>query len=693
MVQFKNVIHTNMPEASDLIVELLLYSLMVFFIIGVLSPFFTSKNKIVNYVAHGMAALGCLAAVLCAIIIFINGKTELITPLVMFADPVFIRLDYLAAYFLLTIGTVGCAASVYAMGYSREYLGDRCRYRIMVSLYNAFLLSMILVVCISHIVAFIIVWEIMALTSFLLVNYEHEKKETSRAAFIYIVMTHVGTAFIITAFFLLANKAGSLDFLRLIQTAGSLDTWTKNAVFLCALIGFGAKAGIIPLHIWLPRAHPAAPSHVSALMSGVMIKTAIYGFCRFYLEFLGVGPLWWGILILVLAIASSVLGVLYALMEHDMKRLLAYHSVENIGIILLGIGAGLVFMSKGQSALAALAWTAALYHVFNHAIFKSLLFMGAGAVLQSTHTKDIEHLGGLIKKMPYTAVWFLTGAAAISALPPLNGFVSEWMTFQALFYLPHSMMGALGKLFSAFLLALLGLTGALAAACFVKAFGIIFLAKPRSIKAEQAQEANKPMLVSMAVLSGLCLVLGIWPGVMLRILSQVLSGINGIDAAQVFAGTTWQTAEVHTSVANGSLQMPLVAALLLLGAIIAYALYRVYGREQIHTGETWTCGIVPTARMEYTATGFSKPIRLAFKSILRPQRETLADLTPHRYFGRRLSYHVSITDIFSAIYRPINAGIIRLAQFMKPIQAGSVQLYIGYITAITVVALILSTGW
>lgn len=676
-----------------MIVDLLLLLLLAFFIIGVLSPFFTGKNKIVNYVAHGMAALGCLAAVLCAIIIFSSGKIEIITPWIMFTEPVCIRLDYLAAYFLLIIGVVGCAASVYAIGYSREYLGDGGQYRVMASLYNAFLLSMILVVCVSHVVAFIIVWEIMALTSFLLVNYEHEKSEVSRAAFIYIVMTHVGTAFIITAFFLLANKAGSLDFWRLMQAAGSLDTWTRNIVFLCALIGFGAKAGIIPLHIWLPRAHPAAPSHVSALMSGVMIKTAIYGLCRFYLGFLGTGPVWWGEVVLIVAVVSAVLGVLYALMEHDLKRLLAYSSVENVGIILLGMGAGLVFTAKGHAALAALAWVAALYHVLNHALFKSILFMGAGAVLQATHTKDIEQLGGLIKKMPYTAVWFLAGTAAISALPPLNGFVSEWLTFQALFYLPQGMAGVIGKIFSAFLLALLGLTGALAAACFVKAFGIIFLGKPRSVQAEQAQEVAGPMLAAMTVLAGFCLILGLWPELMLNILKQVLTGIAGVDPVQAFTGTSWYAAEVHGGIAGGGLQMPVIAGLLLVGAIIAWGLYRVYGREQRQQGETWTCGIVPTARMQYTATGFSKPIRLAFKAILRPQHETLADLTPNRYFGRRLSYYVSITDVFSAIYRPINTGIIHAAQFMKPIQAGSVQLYIGYITAITVVALILSTWW
>lgn len=675
-----------------MIAELLLYFSLFFLITGVLSPFTTSNNKIVNYVAHGVAALGCLATILCAIFIFVNGKVDFITPWIMLGSPVYIRLDYLAAYFLLTIGIVGCTASIYAIGYSREYLGDGRRYQVMVSLYCAFLLSMVLVVSVSHVAAFVVVWELMAVTSFFLVNYEHERDEARRAAFVYIVMTHVGTAFIITAFFLLAYKAGSLDFSSLAQTAGNLDAGIKNVVFLCALIGFGTKAGIIPLHIWLPRAHPAAPSHVSAIMSGVMIKTAIYGLCRFCLDFLGAGPVWWGVVVLVFAIVSSVLGVLYALMESDLKRLLAYSSAENIGIILLGIGAGMVFTAKGLGTLAALAWMAALYHMLNHAIFKSLLFMGAGAVLKSTHTKDIEHLGGLIKKMPYTAVLFLVGTAAISALPPLNGFISEWLTFQSLLYLPQVMHGALGKTFGALLLAMFGLTGGLAAACFVKAFGITFLAKPRSSQAEQAKEVDKPMLISMAVLTGLCVVLGIWPESVIGAIKQVLHGTNGVDALQVFAGTNWYTVGVRLD-GNTGLQMPVIIIIMLVGAITAMVLYRMYGKPLLIRGETWTCGIVPTARMEYTATGFSKPIRLAFRSILRPQRETIVDLSPNRYFGRRLSYYVSITDIFGAIYRPVNNTIIKAAQFMKVIQAGSVQLYIGYITAITVLALIISNGW
>ncbi|MDF2571441.1 MAG: hyfB 2 [Sporomusa sp.] len=676
-----------------MIVELLLYCSLISFITGVLAPFATTNKKIVNFVAHGMAALGCLAVILCAIFVFYSGKVDFGVPLAMPFGLIHIRLDHLAAYFLLIIGVVGCAASIYAIGYSQEYYDDGRRYQIMAAFYNAFLLSMVLVVSVSHVMAFIVMWELMAITSFFLVNQEHEKAETRRAAFVYIVMTHVGTAFIIMAFLLLACRAGSLDFDSFVQTAGRLDIWTKNAVFICALIGFGAKAGIIPLHIWLPRAHPAAPSHVSALMSGVMIKTAIYGLCRFCFEFLGVGPVWWGALVLVLAVASSVLGVLYALMENDLKRLLAYSSVENIGIVLLGIGAGLIFTAKGQGGLAALAWGAALYHVFNHAIFKSLLFMGAGAVLKSAHTKNMEYLGGLIKKMPYTALCFLAGGAAISALPPLNGFVSEWLIFQALFFLPQALNGLSGKVISALLVALLGLTGAMAAACFVKAFGVAFLAKPRSIYAEQAKEVDLTMLVPMAILSGLCVFFGLWTEPVIYILKQVLASAVGVDTLQAFSVTSWSVTGAQVGTAYTNIQMPLIAALIVFGGAVAIAISRLYGKQQVVHGETWTCGIVPSAKMAYTATGFSKPIRIAFRAILRPQREVLVDTNPSRYFGRRLSYHVSFTDIFNEVYRPLNTSIIKAAQFMKAIQTGNVQQYIGYITAITVLALILITRW
>ncbi len=665
------------------------YLMLLLYSTGVLSVFFTKGPKITNLVAHGIAVVGCLTATLCAIFVFIQGAVTLMLPIMLPFGAIYVRIDNLSAYFLLAIGLVGTAASLYAMEYSREYYGQRLA--LMSALYNAFLLSMVLVVTVSHVVMFIIVWELMTIVSFLLVNHEYEKAGNMRAAYIYIVMTHIGTAFIITAFLLLASGTGSLDFVSLKESG--TGNFYRNIIFICAFLGFGTKAGIIPLHVWLPQAHPAAPSHVSALMSGVMIKTAIYGMCRFYLDFLSAGPAWWGILVMATAIISCVLGVLYALMEHDLKRLLAYHSVENIGIILLGLGAGMVFMSQNQAMLAALAWIAALYHVLNHALFKSLLFMGVGAVLQAAHTKDIEQLGGLAKRMPYTAAFFLIGSAAISALPPLNGFVSEWLTFQSLFFLTKVMTGVTGKIMSAVLISLLGLTGALAAACFVKAFGITFLGKARSLQAEHAGEASYLMLFATGVLAGLCIALGVWPQLMLNILRKVFIGFPGIDASALFQ-YEWYAVAFKSPYIVGSVAMPAVVILLAVGLILAVLIFRMHGKPSLPNGETWTCGIIPNSRMEYTATGFSKPIRTAFRSILRPHREIVVDGGENRYFGRKLSYHISITYVFNDIlYRPVNQAIIRTARFMKTIQAGSVQLYIGYIMAVTVLILILSARW
>ncbi|WP_216093620.1 proton-conducting transporter membrane subunit [Sporolituus thermophilus] len=634
-----------------------------------------------------MAALGCTTAVLCAIFVF-AGET-VVMPLInwSFFGMISARLDRLAAFFLLVVGLVGAMSSLYAVGYCREYYGRRLW--IMAAWYNAFLLSIILVFTVSHVVAFLVVWEVMTAVSFFLVNHEWEKEVNRRAAYIYLVMTHIGTAFIITAFLLLAVRAGTFDFAGLAQ--GGTSETVRNLVFLLALVGFGTKAGIMPVHIWLPLAHPAAPSHVSALMSGVMIKTAIYGLSRFLLDFLGAGPDWWGVLMLVLAAVSAVLGVLYALMENDLKRLLAYSSVENVGIILLGIGAGLLFAGSGQTLLAGLAWSAAFYHLLNHAVFKSLLFLGAGAVVQRTHTKDIERLGGLIRRMPYTAALFLAGAAAISALPFMNGFISEWLTFQALIYLPYSLSGIGGRLAAALFVTALGLTGALAAACFVKAFGVTFLAKPRSAAAGQATEAPAVMLVPMAVLAAGCAVLGLWPQPVLAVLQAMLADYYG--ASGVAFRYAWPGLAVPVGVAQPVLALPWAAVLLLAGVALALVIFRLRGTPRATVGETWTCGIVPTARMEYTATGFSKPIRTVFAAILQPRRETVAQDDGSAYYGRRLAYRLHIRYVLNDLfYRPVHAVVLSGAQALKNIQSGSLQLYIGYVLAVTVIILVWSTS-
>ncbi|MCK9604606.1 MAG: hydrogenase 4 subunit B, partial [Candidatus Omnitrophica bacterium] len=386
--------------------------------------------------------------------------------------------DPLSLFFLFVILIITLPSAIYSFGYLKEEYSSA---KIILAwvLLVAFALSMAMVVTAGNLLVFLVFWEIMSLVSYFLVVFDTTHEKSISAGTIYIVMTHIGTAFLVAAFLLMYNHAHSFDFVAIKNAFFTMPSQTKNIIFLLLLIGFGTKAGIVPLHIWLPYAHPQAPSHISSIMSGVMIKTAIYGIIRFAIFILGVNSSWWGILVLILAIISCLVGVIYALMEHDIKRLLAYHSVENIGIILLGVGLAMFFISINMPYLAIFSLIAGLYHLINHAIFKGLLFLCSGSIYKATGTRDIEKLGGLIKKMPQTAVYFLIGAMAISALPPLNGFVSEWLILQAFFLGAFNVTGG-SRLFLGISAAMLALTSGLAAACFVKAFGITFLAEPRS---------------------------------------------------------------------------------------------------------------------------------------------------------------------------------------------------------------------
>ncbi|PYO57155.1 MAG: hydrogenase 4 subunit B, partial [Candidatus Rokuibacteriota bacterium] len=401
--------------------------------------------------------------------------------------------------------------------------------------------------------------------------------------------------------------------------APSLSPALRAAVFLLALVGFGSKAGLVPLHVWLPLAHPAAPSHVSALMSGVMIKMGVYGLLRVGLDLLGGGPAWWGGLVLAAGALSALLGVLYALMEHDLKRLLAYHSVENIGIIFIGLGAGWMFQSYGLGTLAALGFVGGLYHTINHACFKSLLFLGAGGVLHATGSRNMEELGGLIKRMPRTALFFLVGAAAISALPPLNGFVSEWLTFQAILLSP-----ALPQWLLKFLVpmvgAMLALSAALAAACFVKAFGV-------SGEADRAREVPLAMQCGMAVLALACVALGLGAFAMVPALGAVLAGQSGMPPVAV-AFSLRLPLEVPGAVGRMSPTFLLLGLVLLLAAV-PLAL-RLFGAARgLRVSDTWGCGrIAQTPRMQYTATAFAEPLRRVFAELYRPTEDLSIDFHP-----------------------------------------------------------------
>ena len=426
------------------------------------------------------------------------------------------RLDPLAAFFLLVVGLGGAGASLYALGHGRhEHEPQR-----VLPFYPAFLAALNLVVVADDAFSFLFAWELMSLTSWALVMSHDRESGNAYTGYVYIVMAIFSGLALLLCFGLLAGPTGGYAF-DAVREAHPLPGTAALALIL-ALIGTGSKAGVVPLHAWLPLAHPAAPSHVSALMSGVMTKVAVYGFVRIVFDLLGTPTAWSGILVLAVGGITAVLGVLYALMEHDLKRLLAYHTVENIGIIFIGLGLALAFGANGLATAAALALTAALFHVFNHSVFKSLLFFGAGAVLIATGERDMDHLGGLIHRMPKTAFVFLVGCVAISALPPLNGFVSEWLTFQAILLHPDLPQWGFKIMIPADG-ALLALSAALAAACFVKAFGVTFLGRPRTPAATDACETDRCSLAAMFVFSGLCLLAGIFPGVVIDLLAPVVA--------------------------------------------------------------------------------------------------------------------------------------------------------------------------
>ena len=683
-------------------IETQAFSLMVAgYVFGGIAPLFLSiiwrsnpqsragLNRSIKNIGFGGALIASLAGCVLSLSVLLSGiSLHVEIPETLLFGPTAIHADRLSAVFLGVIALLAAPVSVYSFGYATDFLPRR-NMGLMVFLYNAFLLSMAGVVVAGHAVLFLFVWECMSVTTFFLINYEHEDPAARRAAFLYVTMAHIGTAFLVIMFVLLWTFSGSYSFDSFAGIGSRLPSGVRSVIFLCAIIGFGIKAGIIPLHIWLPEAHPAAPSNISALMSGVMIKMGIYGMVRVFFGFLGPDiPEWWGILILIIAVSSSVLGVLYALMEHDLKRLLAFHSIENIGIILMGVGAALLFTALGNKPLAAIALIAGLYHVLNHATFKGLLFLGAGSVLHATHSRNIEELGGLIKKLPWTSFFFLVGAVAISGLPPLNGFVSEWLIFQSLLFGFH--MSALAvKIAIPLTVALLALTGALAAACFVKAFGITFLGIARSKAAEQAHEAPLSMTSAMGFLALLCVLFGVLPGSVVSVLDPLAAFLVGTSAAgQVTLNAGTLTIPQGTS---SSISPAMLTGLLLaLTAIPLIAGYLYAGALRRRVAMTWACGLQEIApRMQYTATGFSKPIRMIFSNIYRARHEIEISEETSPYFQPNITYELKTESVFlKYLYEPLYKFVIGAAMVVRRIQTGHIQTYLAYIF-ITLVLLLL----
>jgi len=672
-------------NAMDLSSTTLLTLALLGYVAGSLAGLvFCRWERLANCLSFGGATLaaGC-GTVACARLLATGGtvapvQLQLLPTLVPYVQFT-ARLDSLSVFFGLIVSVLGFALSLYSLGYARGFFGHK-NVGVLGAFFNLMLLATNLVFLSDNAFFFLIAWEIMALSAYCLVSFEHEKPETRSAGVFYFVMSHIGTGCLILGFLLLFQASGGYGFDGFHALGDKMSPGSRNAAFLLFLIGFGVKAGIVPLHTWLPEAHPVAPSNVSAFMSGVLIKTGIYGLARVFFDFLGTPPMWWGVTVLAIGTISAVLGVLYALMQHDLKRLLAYHSIENIGIILMGFGASLMFLNTGHPLLSTLALIAGLYHTLNHALFKGLLFLGAGAVLHATRTRDMEHLGGLAKRMPQTAFFFLIGAVAISALPPLNGFVSEWLTYQSLlqgFGTTESLLRLMFPIGGA----LLALTGALAAACFVKAFGITFLAQPRSEAAAQAHEASFTMLLGQAVLVAACVFLGLFPTLFLKLLDPLTQQLTGL---QISSQLTLANGLVlaGTNPAGGTVSTLGIAVLGIALLAVPFALWLMLGRQtRVRIGPTWDCGLQGlTPRMEYTATGFSKPIRMIFKALFRPRREVQREYDFSPYFATNIRFEAHVEEIFETrIYRPLNRWVLWLSRRMRALQAGSIQAYLIYI--------------
>jgi formate hydrogenlyase subunit 3/multisubunit Na+/H+ antiporter MnhD subunit len=683
-------------------IEVVLLPLFLLLAFGCASLVTTRKPALSHAIGAAGAALGSLVGLVVTVTMLLRGVAG---GLSLSWNPAIgasfsIGFDPLSGFFLIAIYALCGLGAVFGHGYLRHFTGTRGLGSHW--LFYAFLAaSMALVVLARNAVLFLVSWEVMSLSSWLLVTFEHEKEEVRSAGITYLVATQIGTAFLLVMFMLLGATAtqapgvAALDFAGFAPSGLAAGGFAPSglaaggfapgagvaaAVFLLALVGFGTKAGIVPLHVWLPEAHPAAPSHVSAVMSGVMIKTGIYGLLR-VLTFLGAPPAWWGWTMLLIGAASGVIGVLFALAQHDIKRLLAYHSVENIGIICIGIGVGLLGISYGSPVMAVLGFAGGILHVINHALFKGLLFLGAGAAAEAAGTRDMDRLGGLLRRMPWTGSTFFLGSVAICGLPPLNGFVSELLIFLGAFAavaLPAAAPATAG----AIAIGALALISGLACACFTKAFGIVFLGEPRSEQASAAGEPAASMVVPLVVLASACAAVGILGWLVVGWLSPLAASMAGVPPDTVAA---------LVSPARVGLLRAILAAgglAVLVGLLTGVRVALQRGRPSARSTVTWDCGYArPTARMQYTSSSFAQPLVAMFRGLLATRRHAPL-LDP--LFPVAASFSTHTPDVFSTnVILPGLRGAASLFSRLRWLQHGRLQLYVLYIAA----ALIILLAW
>lgn len=596
--------------------------------------------------------------------------------------PFTVRFDPLAAFMVAVISLLALVAAVYSVAYVREYSGRGVG--AMGFFMNVFIASMVALVAVDNAFYFLIFFEMMTLASYFLVIFDQDDEAVS-AGFLYFLIAHAGSVLIMAAFFILASHSGSLDFASFRST--HLPAPLASTVFLLAFLGFGAKAGMVPLHSWLPRAHPAAPSHASALMSGVMVKIGVFGILKVGVDLLGAQAAWWGLVVLGFGALSAVLGVLYALAENDIKRLLAYSSVENVGIILMGVGVGMFGLATHQPVLAALGLLAGLYHLLNHAVFKGLMFLGAGAVLYRVHSKDLQQMGGLARVMPLTALAFLIGALSIAALPPLNGFASEWFTYQALFTLSHG--DFIARLLGPIAVVMLAVTGALAVKCFVKVYGVAFSGAARSAHAAHATEAPWPMLLGLGLLALGCIALGLGAPVVAPVIAKVASTLGGSPIAVAQGAAVFPASSTQAMMST-----PLIALLLLAVPALPLLLVTVFKGPRLarrHAGDAWACGYAYDGKMAVSSAGFAQPLRTMFAPLYQ-LREAL-DPAPslHAALQRVIRTATRVEPTWDErLIAPLTRFIPWLGAKVQWLQRGDLRVYCLYVVA-ALLALLLVT--
>ena len=656
---------------------------LIFTVIGFLVPlcFYQKLNG-----GKNIAVLSGVSASLCGLIgagaVLINNEIFSYSGWIIISIlNIVVKIDNLAAFFLLIVNFLSLINFIFSQGYLK---GQNYKNVVMLSLLNLFSLSLSGVILADNSLLFLLFWEMMALISFVLIMFEHQSTNAKLNSYIYLVITHLGTAFITCAFLLLYLKTGSINFADYKNLGQTLDGLTLNILFICALIGFGAKLGIFPLHVWLPRAYGLGPINVIALMASVMIKTAVYGLCRFYFDFLGNSFLWWGFFLVASGIISALYGILLAVLQNNIKRFLAYSSAENMGIILICMGLALIFKHFDQTALAALAFFTVLFHSFNHALFKGLLFICGGVIFTQLKSLELSKLRGLNKKMPYTAICFLAGVMSLASLPPFAGFVSEWLLLQNLFQLLFYLTNPVLRLAVIFTLALVLLVGGLAVIGAIKNFGVAFLGKTVA-EATEITEKNQWFKVSQGLLVASLLLLGLFPQYFMAVVNNLVANyFVPLSHNSLFLTIPQQAGTLK------DLNLALIFGSLLLISVLVVVLVRIlFNKSKVVIGETWTCGFNYEEKMQYTATSFTEPLLVIFKKILGFERKV--DISKeYEYYHKKIEHSFSLkVKLLQLLYLPLVKMSLQFFKKVRIIQNGKLRDYLSYMVIALIVSLLM----